>query len=487
MTAYPEPQDYTRSVKNLSKLVHDDVLRHGQVCITSTGELLTFCGGYAFVAKIRGRDGKHYAMRCWTRAIGDAGRHYQEIADFLASNPMRHFEECVFTSLGITVGGVRYPIVRMRWFETVSLREFIADVLAQGDDSMRQITLEQAADGFMRMAAALHRAGISHGDLQADNIKVERHSNDFEFKLIDYDTLCLPGRSGRAVTNGGLPSYQHHHRDRSKLTTAKDDYFPELVIHLSLRALARAPELWDEFDCERRDTELLFAAEDFKAAADGEPPTPIFRRLYEMGAIDTHIRGLAVVLWNFACCPDIGLLQPVEAIVSLVEASGAPRHFQDIFKAGHNRSASNGSANGGWLDEKAFHAPTIPTAPRPPAPTSHTPPGFTTAATRATPAPTPTGHATFAQLIGQHSRPGSPPAVSPQPPPKTTPTIPVILSPPPRRAYPRRQKASTPLSPVPSPSSPKVPWPRKIEIIRNILFWVFLISIVYGIITRCSR
>jgi serine/threonine protein kinase len=478
MSTYPEPNEYIRSVKALDKLVHDPVLKRGQPCKTPLGQLWTNSGGFAFVFKIRS-DGKMYALRCWTQPPGDAERHYEEVGRFLKSKPLPYFVECAFTAKGIVVNGTYYPIVRMEWLEALSLREFIAEQLVNGskqphsgsNDTRIKLTFEQAAQAFLQMSASLHRAGVSHGDLQADNVKVVQKSNGFEFKLIDYDTLCVPEGRGRQICNSGLATYQHPKRSLSAFTTEKDDYFSELVIHLSLRALAPAPELWREFDCERRDKELLFAGDDFRAGSNNLPPPPVFRRLYELGAVDPYIRGLTVVLWNFTRCPDIRLLQPIEEVVKLVESSGGGRDFKDIFKPGHGRMAANGSNPGSWLDDGDFRRASKTTV--------NTASAFSPPPSTSWPSQSQSNGGSFDDLVGARrgraTNTGKAPAASGGVPP--TPANSPQSAPSP---------SSPPARPAAQPQSSEV-WSKVGIAFVTILRWaIILSSIAYGI-SWCSH
>jgi hypothetical protein len=484
MSTYPEPDEYIRSVKALDRLVHDPVLKQGQPCKTPTGQLWTISGGFAFVFKIQS-NGKNYALRCWTQLAGDAERHYEEIGRFLKSKSLPYFVDCAFTAKGIVVKGNSYPIVRMEWLEALSLREFIMEQLANGSlqvpsgRSFIKATFEQAADAFLRMSASLHRAGVSHGDLQADNVKVLRKSNGFEFKLIDYDTLCVPEGRGRQITNGGLDTYQHPNRALSAVTTEKDDYFSELVIHLSLRALAPAPELWREFDCDRRDKHLLFEGDDFRAGANNLSPPPIFRRLYELGEVDPHVRGLTVVLWNFTRCPDIRLLQPIEEVVKLVEGSVEPRNFNEIFKAGHARQGTNGSKPATWLDDRDFRPPTK-AAPRSDAALPQVPSPVFVMPTTSSPVLGQSNGGSFADIVDAQRRTGGKHAPAPavsngasptgaRPPQAAPPTAPPVQPAPPVT--------------IPAPSRGASVW-RNVGLVLRLA--VLLLLVVEGI-SKCSH
>lgn len=501
MTTYPEPDEYMRSVNN--GLVHDDVLKCGQPCKTEAGHLWTVSGGFAFVFKFRVKR-KTYALRCWTQSIGDADGHYKQIDEFLRNTQLPYFVECKFNARGITVKGQLYPTVRMEWVDKKSLREFIFDHLSTGalqDPSCRsqfKAHMEQAADAFLEMAKSLHSARVSHGDLQADNIKVANNAHGCKFKLIDYDTLCLPEGGGRSVTNSGLAAYQHPNRECSAVATEKDDYFSELVIYLSLRAIALVPELWEEFECDRRDKDLLFNRDDFRAGLANEPPTRIFGRLYGLAP---PVRGLAVVLWNFTCCPEISSLLPIEEVLKIVEASGAPRHFKEVFRAGREPGTGNDASCNGWLNDCAFRHPACPAE----APTVGTMPQLigpdVVVPTMAPPpsAPAPSGPQSFAQLIECKRRGGAP---------LPRPAAPLVATPPSVVKTPQSGTAPLISPPVPPPFPTQSRWAefwdrfrvffaavamssrwakfcRNYQVIRVVRWLAAILCIVY-VFRRCS-
>ena len=121
----------------------------------------------------------------------------------------------------------------------------------------------------------LHKAGISHGDLQHGNILVKDNG---DLILVDYDSMFVPALQGFKDEIKGLAGYQHPARWSNQFASEKVDYFSELVIYTSIMALSYFPGLWDELKIIDTET-LLFSADDIKSKGT----TRIFSKL------DSHL------------------------------------------------------------------------------------------------------------------------------------------------------------------------------------------------------
>ena len=142
----------------------------------------------------------------------------------------------------------------MEWFNFDLLKGYIEKNLNNKQK------LQALAENFKVMCNDLHRHKISHGDLQHGNILVDSQGN---IKLIDYDSVCVPDIEGKEELITGLKGYQHPSRFNSgNKASLAADYFSELIIYLSLYALAENPQLWYKFNVKNTDV-LLFKEEDF--------------------------------------------------------------------------------------------------------------------------------------------------------------------------------------------------------------------------------
>jgi internalin A len=233
---------------------------------------------------------------------------YQAVSQYLAQMHLPYFVEFAYVSRGILVNGQFYPILRMEWVEPPSLHDFI------GENRYHPEVLVAAAEEFFAMARRLHRSQIAHGDLQNDSLRVRTSGARPKFVLIDYDTLFVPALEGSETTHVGVPAFQHPKRANVATANAKIDYFAELVIYLTLLAIAEDPRLWDEYRIADRERALIFHGEDFRSGT----PTEAFQRLRQLSPL---VSKLALLLWNFTCRSDIRQLIPIEEAVRICRTS----------------------------------------------------------------------------------------------------------------------------------------------------------------------
>ena len=135
---------------------------------------------------------------------------------------------------------------------------------------------------------------------------------DLSLVLVDYDSMFVPELNGMPDEIKGLVGYQHEARWKNKLVSEKADYFSELVIYLSLKALAKMPSLWKDLNMEDTET-LLFSGEDIQSKGSSN----IFRLL----KTDSELVPLVDKLCEFMDKPTIEDLTPLEdAVVSKSES-----------------------------------------------------------------------------------------------------------------------------------------------------------------------
>lgn len=153
------------------------------------------------------------------------------------------------------------------------------------------------------MVADLHANHFSHGDLQHGNILVKP---DHSLVLVDYDSMYVPDLNGMPDDIKGLVGYQHEARWNNKFVSEKADFFSELVIYLSLKALAKIPDLWKDLNMEDTET-LLFSGEDIQSHGQAN----IFRLL----KTDSELGVLTDKLCEFMSKSSIDELSPLEDVV----------------------------------------------------------------------------------------------------------------------------------------------------------------------------
>lgn len=343
MAAYPDISDYTDSVQNATKQVIDPALQNARPLLQN-GRPEMMSGGAAVVYPFQNGADK-YAVKCWIRDIGDLHKHYRRVGQFLNSCGSQYFVSFAYVEKGIIARDQIQPFLRMKWVGGKSLLEFVSANVSNGS------VLLQLADRYMEMCEHLHKLGVAHGDLQGSNIKVVGSGSGISIQLIDYDTLVVPASLGQKAEALALPCYQHPKRGSTLFHNGKEDYFSELIIYLSLIAVADKPSLWDRFpkgnlglkDEDRHDKHMLFVEEDFA----GSRPSQVFTELFTLGPL---VRSLTVILWNYTRMHSIENLLPLEAAVKIArESLRAPEHTSKSEFASLIESANNS-----WLDDSAF-------------------------------------------------------------------------------------------------------------------------------------
>lgn len=295
----PSIPEYSTSIK-IPALVHPSVLDGGHP-IENGIRLIKYSGGFCVVFPFETATNK-YAVRCWHAEVSNAKHRTRVIAEALQSSNLPYFVGFDYYEDGIMTPQGIQPIVVMDWVDARALKKFLADNI---HNSQR---INDVADNFKNMVTELHKHSFSHGDLQHGNIMVRQ---DNSLVLVDYDSMYVPALNGMTDDIKGLAGYQHKSRWNNKFVTEKADYFSELIIYLSLKALAKYPDLW--FDLRMEDTEtLLFSGDDLESRGTSS----IFRIL----KLDRELEPMVEKLCEFLRKDSLGDLQPLEEIfISKVE------------------------------------------------------------------------------------------------------------------------------------------------------------------------
>ncbi|MDR0834021.1 MAG: hypothetical protein LBN93_07570 [Candidatus Symbiothrix sp.] len=301
---YPLRTDYNIPINHIDRFIYDPIIKQGNPVMDKTGiDPYRVAGGYGVVFKIQaGTD--YYALKCWTADLGNLKNCYEEIDKYLKIVCLPYFVDFSYLKEGIYVNGVKYPTLRMGWAEGLTLKDFI------GNHKNEPELLLRVAGEFLEMVTALHKNQIAHGDLQHGNIIL--NSTGSKIYLIDYDDLCVPALLGEQRVIQGLPGYQHPLRlkDNTLNLGLKADYFSELVIYLSLLAIAENSQLWEAV----KDTEtLLFSNADFEFPEN----SAVFKTLLTMSS---DIKCLTGKLKEFCVETDLNHLFPLEEYVEIIEA-----------------------------------------------------------------------------------------------------------------------------------------------------------------------
>ena len=195
------------------------------------------------------------------------------------------------------------PLVVMDWVEAKSLKKYLSEHITEAT------TINKIAENFKKMVADLHANHFSHGDLQHGNIMVKP---DYSLVLVDYDSMYVPDLKGMPDEIKGLVGYQHEARWKNKNVSEKADYFSELVIYTSLKAMAKIPSLWKDLNMEDTET-LLFSGEDIQSRGTST--------IFQVLKTDSELSPLVDKLCDFMSKSSIDDLVPLEeAVVSMSES-----------------------------------------------------------------------------------------------------------------------------------------------------------------------
>lgn len=338
---YPDSDAYNQMFENASRHFVDSAFLNGaQPKKRKNGHgLVAWQGGLARVYAFIDKNGGQFIVRCWLTDPGNLTEGYfLQVSDYLRkhnlfvtttqlagnqSPPNAYFADFQFKEEGIELDGVKYPIMYMDWVEGEKLNQFIDNNYR---DSAAIIGL---ADRFIEMTKHLHEKQISHGDLQNGNLIVVRTASGPKIVLIDYDSLyvpTLPANFSSSVI--GYAGFQHPLRikDAVKIKPLKVDYFSELIIFLSLHAIADNPNLWTE----GTDQKLLFDNEDLVSPKSSR----IFQELRR--SQNSTVLKLADTLERFCEEKDLNNLDPLEKIATTEVWST----FREQLGVGNNAKAS---------------------------------------------------------------------------------------------------------------------------------------------------
>lgn len=241
------------SIENNQSLVIDSFARQGIFRRDKRGRLVAYTGGFSVVYPFE-YNNEVWAFRCWHADLGNLRGHFLTLSSALSKLNLPYFCSFTYVDEGIVVEGKKYPTTRMKWIDGKNLKEYIC--IHKNDKNK----LKNLANNFVKMITTLQKYHISHGDLQHGNILVDDNDNLF---LIDYDSVYVPELQGEADIIKGLKGYQHPKRGDNLLANEKVDYFSELIIYLSILAIAEKSSLVEKYQVEDSE-QLLFSFEDFK-------------------------------------------------------------------------------------------------------------------------------------------------------------------------------------------------------------------------------
>lgn len=254
---YPLISEYVNSILN----AEDNFATQTELrpVLNDDGTPVMSSGNFAVVFKMKDeRDGKLYAVKCFTREQEGRAENYRMIVEELEKvsspyiTPIKWLDGELFVDTKQT-DETEFPVLLMDWIEGPTLSAFlqsIADQLAEGkvfkDNEYEMFELRCLPANFLRMASWLLKQPFAHGDLKPDNIIVQE---DGYCVLVDYDGMYVPAMQGMPLTCMGTPNFTHPSQTNNTLNKDIDNYAIP-VIALSLQVFALKPSMIAESpDC----------------------------------------------------------------------------------------------------------------------------------------------------------------------------------------------------------------------------------------------
>ena len=150
---YPLISEYIESIKSAEDNFKE--LSYLRPVFGDDGLPIMTSGNFAVVFKMKDeRDGKLYALKCFTKEQKGREEAYRLIADeleYISSNyltPIKYYDKEVYVDSKVT-DDTEFPVVRMDWVEGLTLDKFIEKNIKN------QFALEMLAYQFNKMAAWL--------------------------------------------------------------------------------------------------------------------------------------------------------------------------------------------------------------------------------------------------------------------------------------------------------------------------------------------
>ena len=244
-------------------------------------------GNFAVVFKMMDeRDGKLYAVKCFTKEQEGRAEAYRQITVYLkdVDSPylvsIQYLEKELYVDTKQT-DAEEFPVLLMDWVEGETLDNYIRSwVKASFTDSYIDIhfILSLIVLEFYNLVTWLMSQPFAHGDLKPDNILVRE---DGTLVLVDYDGMYVPAMKGKKARELGSPDFRHPLRTENDFDEHIDD-FPILTILLSLDIISKHFE--DLEDCISSSC-FLFSNKDYSNLIESE----VYKRFFPSDDNDVNI------------------------------------------------------------------------------------------------------------------------------------------------------------------------------------------------------
>ena len=238
---FPLISEYVEAIKSAEDNFEE--LSYLRPVLGDDGLPVMTSGNFAVVFKMRDeRDGKLYAVKCFTKEQEGRTESYKLIADeleFVSSNyltPIKYLGKELFVDTDQTEE-TEFPVLLMDWVEGKTLDVYVKE------NAKEKFVLEMLTFQFCKLASWLLSQPFAHGDLKPDNILVK---DDGSIVLVDYDGMFVPSMKGQHARELGSPGFRHPLRSEEAFDEHIDD-FSIALIAMSLKAYSLNPNLLNEY------------------------------------------------------------------------------------------------------------------------------------------------------------------------------------------------------------------------------------------------
>ncbi len=206
--------------------------------------------------------GSKVAVKLFFQKIPDLAVRYEEIEATLrriSSPAFIEFDYREGPKEGAMWGSEYTPYLKMECVEGVVLKDAVLDLAGRHDGR----SLLGLAEQWQNIALMMEREQIAHGDIQAENLMVERGSG--RIRLIDLDTMFVPSLRPRRLrcVAYGIPAWQHPEKETDEAYfDERLDRFSALEMYLCLLALGEDPGIFDPQAV--GENEILFTKSDLR-------------------------------------------------------------------------------------------------------------------------------------------------------------------------------------------------------------------------------
>ena len=292
---YPLISEYIASI--LDAKDNFATLTHLTPVLTEDGLPMMSSGNFAVVFKMLDeRDGKYYAVKCFTKDQDGRSDAYRDISNYISRNESNYLIRVKYLDYELFVNSknseeTEYPVLLMDWVEGITLDKYINEY--EGNSYV----LHDLCVDFSKMSHWLVSNPIAHGDIKPDNILVRPTG---ELVLIDYDGMYVPSMEGQQARELGSINYRHPGRTIEDFDEHIDD-LPLAAIALSIKAISISYGLLSEIGNKEA---FLFNEEDYLALDSSNTFQRIIDLMYEDSSIAPYCSTFAIACSRSPLLPE---------------------------------------------------------------------------------------------------------------------------------------------------------------------------------------